>query len=263
MLNMSPATDGEQRIDPTKEWWEVSTFPQPCNEASDASLRHVEQRASTPSSFPPQPMQRPEHLDPSLRSQPWHDPQEFPWCQDLERNFEAIRTEMLGTLSSQEAWPMVRGQVGLTDGVGEWRELVMLGPGSERGRALCPQTAALLDAIPAAKHLADSVGACGNAIFAKLTPGTRLKPHSGPTNTRLTCHLGVEVPEKCAIRVGTKVCTWEEGKCLVFDDSWEHEVWNKSELLRVVLLVNFWHPDLPSDKWTETAEELRDGFLDY
>mmetsp|Transcript_7233 Transcript_7233/g.15656 ORF Transcript_7233/g.15656 Transcript_7233/m.15656 type:complete len:248 (+) Transcript_7233:42-785(+) len=206
--------------------------------------------------------QRPEHLEPGLRSRAWHDAADFLWCGELERNFEVIREELLAALAEKEAWPMVRGQVGLTHGKGEWRELVMLGPGSEEGRRLCPRTAAMLDGVPAARHLAESVGACGNAIFAQLTPGTRLFPHCGPTNTRLTCHLGVEVPQGCGMRVGSEERSWREGKCLVFDDSWEHEVWNCGDRVRVVLLINFWHPDLPPQKWVETADELREGFLD-
>lgn len=34
------------------------------------------------------------------------------------------------------------------------------------------------------------------------------------------------------------------GKCLVFDDSYEHEVWNRTEGERVLLLFDLWHPDL-------------------
>ena len=37
---------------------------------------------------------------------------------------------------------------------------------------------------------------------------------------------------------------WEEGKVLVFDDSFEHEAWNDSEAPRVVLIFDIWHPDL-------------------
>eukprot|EP00933_Yihiella_yeosuensis_P004503 TRINITY_DN108873_c0_g1_i1.p1 TRINITY_DN108873_c0_g1~~TRINITY_DN108873_c0_g1_i1.p1 ORF type:complete len:249 (-),score=52.57 TRINITY_DN108873_c0_g1_i1:318-1064(-) len=247
-------------MDGSNDWWKTSNMPQP--DASVDGVLNDADRALERPGYPPQAMQTPEHLDPDLRSKPWHDAEAFSWCSNLEQNFEVIQGELLNTLNTTEAWPMVKGQVGLTDGKGEWRELVMLGPGSEKGRTLCPQTAALLDAIPEAKHLADSEGACGNAIFAKLTPGTRLKPHCGPTNTRLTCHLGIEVPEECGIRVGEEVRTWQVGKCLVFDDSWEHEVWNNSDKLRVVLLINFWHPDLTREQWDETAEELQNGFLD-
>eukprot|EP00927_Polykrikos_kofoidii_P038052 TRINITY_DN32315_c0_g1_i1.p1 TRINITY_DN32315_c0_g1~~TRINITY_DN32315_c0_g1_i1.p1 ORF type:complete len:258 (+),score=37.73 TRINITY_DN32315_c0_g1_i1:104-877(+) len=113
-----------------------------------------------------------------------------------------------------------------------------------------------------AKNLAESCGSCGNAIFSRLAPRTRLQPHCGPTNTRLTCHMGIDVPaEGCGMRVGGEARCWREGECIVFDDSWEHEVWNESTRSRVVLLVNFWHPDLPPSLWEEIGAELRDGFL--
>ena len=212
--------------------------------------------------YPPQRLQRPEHLDPDLASKPWHDTCAFPWCKVLEQHFEQIRREVQATMADESAWPLVVGQVVLTEGVGAWRELVMLGPGSERGRSCCPITASLLDRVPAAKNLADCMGSCGNAIFARLAPGTHLKPHCGPTNARLTCHFGIDIPSGCGIRVGTETRCWEEGKCLVFDDSWEHEVWNNGDRDRVVLLVNFWHPDMSPEQWAETAKELRDGFYD-
>merc|ERR1712151_91271 len=110
----------------------------------------------------------------------------------------------------------------------------------------CPVTANLLDAVPGARQLAEHPSGCGNAIFSMLEPGTCLRAHCGPTNTRLTCHLGLKVPHGCGIRVGSESRQWREGECLVFDDSWEHEVWNRSSDPRVVLLVNFWHPDLPA-----------------
>lgn len=207
-------------------------------------------------------LQRPEHVHPGLSSKPWHDPSAFPWCAQLERHFAQIRAELMAVLNDGEAWPLVRGQQGLTRGDGEWRELVMLGEGSELGRRLCPTAAKVLDGIPAAKHLAESHGACGNSMFSKLTPGARLHPHCGPTNTRLTCHFGIEVPPSCGMRVGSETRQWRAGECLVFDDSWEHEVWNGGCVSRVVLLVNFWHPDLQPEEWAELAQELQDGFID-
>lgn len=111
---------------------------------------------------------------------------------------------------------------------------------------MCPKTARLLDRVPGAKALATSRAGCGNAIFSRLDAGTRLRAHCGPTNARLTCHLGVEVPAGCEIRVGRETRRWRQGECLVFDDSWEHEVRNLGDRPRVVLLVNFWHPDLPA-----------------
>jgi aspartyl/asparaginyl beta-hydroxylase (cupin superfamily) len=63
-------------------------------------------------------------------------------------------------------------------------------------------------------------------------------------NAILACHLGLVVPPRCEMRVHDEVRTWQEGKCLVFDDTYEHEVWNRSAVLRVILFTGTWHPDL-------------------
>lgn len=52
------------------------------------------------------------------------------------------------------------------------------------------------------------------------------------------------MPDGCSIRVGDEVRTWVEGRCLLFDDSFEHEVRNDTDRARVVLLLRFFHPDL-------------------
>ena len=62
---------------------------------------------------------------------------------------------------------------------------------------------------------------------------------------RLRCHLAILIPHgDCAMRVGDAVRQWEEGKCVVFDDTFEHEVWNRTDKERLVLLIDLWHPDL-------------------
>ncbi|MGH9428988.1 MAG: aspartyl/asparaginyl beta-hydroxylase domain-containing protein, partial [Terriglobia bacterium] len=82
------------------------------------------------------------------------------------------------------------------------------------------------------------------AFFSLLAPGANIKPHCDGSNVLLTCHLGLKVPSGCGIRVGWESKSWEEGKCLIFNTSFEHEVWNRSHDSRYVLLLNFWHPEL-------------------
>ena len=77
-----------------------------------------------------------------------------------------------------------------------------------------------------------------------MAPGSHLKAHCGTTNRRLTLHLGVIVPEGPLMRVGNETRPWKEGKAVVFDDSFEHEVWHRGTEPRVVLYVSFWHPQL-------------------
>ena len=77
------------------------------------------------------------------------------------------------------------------------------------------------------------------AGFSALAPGTCIAPHTGYPDGVLRCHLGLVIPPDCALRVGDDVQAWENGKCLIFDDTAEHEAWNRSDRTRVVLLLDF------------------------
>ena len=86
-------------------------------------------------------------------------------------------------------------------------------------------------------------------MFSALNPGCVIKPHCGPWNANLTIHLPLIVPQgDCALRVGGEARRWKEGECLVFDDSFEHEAWNRTEVTRLILLVDIWHPDLTAEE---------------
>lgn len=104
-------------------------------------------------------------------------------------------------------------------------------------RKLCPATCSLIDSID---------GQYEHAFFSALAPATHIKRHHGPTNKKLRCHLPLVVPDKqCRLRVGDETINVEEGKCFIFDDSFEHEAWNDDPShARIVLIVDVWHPDL-------------------
>ena len=83
------------------------------------------------------------------------------------------------------------------------------------------------------------------ALFSVLRPGTHIPPHTGVINGRLTVHLPLVVPPDCgALAVAQQPRGWEEGRCLVFDDSYVHEAWNQSAHTRVVLIFDVWNPAL-------------------
>jgi aspartate beta-hydroxylase len=69
-------------------------------------------------------------------------------------------------------------------------------------------------------------------------------PHCGSTNAVLRVHLPIVVPPGAWIRVAEQMVTWELGRCLVFDDSFEHEVRHEGTEDRVVLILDVAHPDL-------------------
>ncbi|MEE9433542.1 MAG: aspartyl/asparaginyl beta-hydroxylase domain-containing protein [Sphingorhabdus sp.] len=100
-------------------------------------------------------------------------------------------------------------------------------------------------------------------FFSRLTPGAHIPPHFGLTNSRLTVHLPLIVPDNCAIRIAGKEHHWREGEPLAFDDSFEHEAWNKSGADRVVLIFEIHHPDLlPAEcKAIEHCYAARDKWL--
>jgi len=199
------------------------------------------------------PLQRPNHMVPGLASRAWHEASQFPWVAILESRWLDIRSEMEALQLSDadgEGWPEVRGHDRTLAGdTGVWREFPLLGVSADAealARCRCPVTTRLLSGVDAIRAHCDLRVGEETALFSRMTPGTRLRPHCGPTNTHLTCHLGLHIPDRCYIRVGGETRQWEEGKCIVFDDSWEHEVWHDGSSVRVVLLVRFWHPDIDS-----------------
>ena len=106
--------------------------------------------------------------------------------------------------------------------------------------ALCPRTAALLDALPLCRIREHAP----EVMFSVLTPGTHILPHRGVTNTRVVCHLPLIVPEDCALVVGGETHAWREGEAVAFDDTYEHEAWNRGSSTRVVLIIDVWNPHL-------------------
>ncbi|MGL5078248.1 MAG: aspartyl/asparaginyl beta-hydroxylase domain-containing protein, partial [Waterburya sp.] len=85
------------------------------------------------------------------------------------------------------------------------------------------------------------------AFFSILLPDKHIPEHRGPYKGVLRCHLPLKVPqakEQCGIRVAQEIRHWEEGKCLVFDDSYPHEAWNKTDEIRVVLFLDIVRPTI-------------------
>lgn len=184
-------------------------------------------------------LQRPKNYFPGLRAKPLHDVADFPWAATLEAAYPVIKAEVLEARS----WAHTHQQ-NLVD-AGHWNVLYLFSVGRkvEDGHRLCPKTAAVLASIP-------GVGEAGQAYLSVLSKNTHIAPHCGPTNTRLRCHLGISVPQGCRIRVGAESYRWQEGKCLIFDDSFEHEVWHEGEEDRIVLVLDVWHPELrPAEIW--------------
>ncbi len=201
----------------------------------------------------PDPRQKPKFLFfPGITSQPYYPRKHFPWLEALEAATDVVRDELRAVLADgqqleaflgAEAAPagqdMLRS-TGARDAAWDAYFFYRHGERYDEHCARCPQTTALLDALPLVRirdHAPET-------LFSILTPGSHILPHTGVTNTRLVTHLPLIVPPDCAIRVGGEEHVWQEGRCVTFDDTYVHEAWNRSEQTRVVLILDSWHPDL-------------------
>ena len=164
----------------------------------------------------------------------------FPWVAHIEQNWTVIREEVMGLLADREALPnfqeISKDQIGITDD-DRWKTVFLYGYGFEAklGVELCPRTAALMREIPGMK----------TAMISILSPRKHILDHRGPYKGVLRFHLGLIVPKdapSCRIRVGDDIRHWEEGKSLIFDDTFNHEVWNDTDETRVVLFVDVLRP---------------------
>jgi aspartate beta-hydroxylase len=68
--------------------------------------------------------------------------------------------------------------------------------------------------------------------------------HNGPTNRKLRLHFPLVNVKGSKMRVGDETRYPEEGKCLIFDDSFNHEAWHEGEATRIILILDLWHPEL-------------------
>lgn len=188
---------------------------------------------------------------PGLPEREFHDRDEFPALAALEDNAAAIRAEFEALISAEAAEMVPYVQYPDQVPLRQWKELnfsrdwtaihlLQNGKRVEANARHCPRTLEALSALPQPQV----PGACPNAMFSLLAPRTRIPPHTGVANTRLVCHLALIVPPKCGFRVGATAVEWEEGKAFVFDDTIEHEAWNDSDQLRVVLIADLWPPAL-------------------
>jgi len=164
----------------------------------------------------------------------------FPWVKHVEENWTVIREELERVLDDHAGLAnfqdISKDQIEITDD-DRWKTFFLYGYGfkAKLGVEMCPRTAALMEQIPGMK----------TAMFSILSPRKHILDHRGPYKGVLRYHLGLIVPsdaEACRIRVGEDIRHWEEGKSMIFDDTFNHEVWNDTDQTRVVLFVDVLRP---------------------
>ncbi|XP_041512941.1 aspartyl/asparaginyl beta-hydroxylase isoform X3 [Microtus oregoni] len=178
-----------------------------------------------------------------LKAQPWWTPRETGYTElvkSLERNWKLIRDEGLMVMDKAKGLFLPEDE-NLRE-KGDWSQFTLWQQGRKNENACkgAPKTCTLLE------KFSETTGCRrGQIKYSIMHPGTHVWPHTGPTNCRLRMHLGLVIPkEGCKIRCANETRTWEEGKVLIFDDSFEHEVWQDASSFRLIFIVDVWHPEL-------------------
>lgn len=171
---------------------------------------------------------------------PIYDRRQFPWVTQVEASWQKVRAELDAVMKYRDAMPSFQDivkEVGMIQGDDQWKTFFLKGVGMdcEENARRCPETMKVLDMIPG----------CTTGFFSILSPGKHIPEHRGPWAGVLRLHLGLLVPQpahECRIRVADQVYAWQEGQAVIFDDTYNHEVWNDTNGYRVVLFVDFARP---------------------
>ncbi len=188
---------------------------------------------------------------PFLPADEYFDREHFPWLSELEAQTDVIRAEVIDLLASED--PGLSPYVAMPPGTpqNKWSELnysaawsaLHLWKDGERVQGACaraPKTAKIIEGLP----ISGIPGRTPTVFFSILQAGKHIPPHTGVSNTRAIIHLPLIVPPGCAFRVGGETREWREGEAFAFDDTIEHEAWNKSDKDRAVLILDCWNPHL-------------------
>ena len=167
------------------------------------------------------------------------DVRRFAWTALLRDHWATIRDEAVRVALRGEAAPSlatISPDHRAIAEIDKWRSFFLWGYGFPitDNLARCPETAKIVEQIPG----------LNSAFFSILAPGTHIPDHRGVTKGLITCHLGLIVPRDgdVRMRIDTRIVRWAEGETLVFDDTYQHEVWNDTTGTRVVLLIQFERP---------------------
>lgn len=187
-----------------------------------------------------------EHLLTDKNPRFFYDTKDFPFLNPLVENFDIIKKELVQLVekNKEQQWLETFPDYVNSENKKAWKvfSFIFFSMKFPHNASLCPETAKLIYSIP-------EIISCD---YSYLKLHSHILPHKGYTRMVLRCHLPLIVPKgDCGIRIGNETSTWEEGKLMVFDDSFDHEAWNKTDYDRVVLMF-----DIPNPLWGYSAYQI-------
>lgn len=163
----------------------------------------------------------------------------YPALQELTDNHDEIKNELQAVISHGDKVPTLQDVHPRDKRISseKWRTYIfkLWGNTVEEHAKQCPKTFSIITGIPGVH----------SALFSILRPGTVIPPHRGWAAGVVRCHYPLVVPKEnssCYIRVNDERHVWEEGQTFLFNDTHNHEVENKSDEMRVVLIIDFEPP---------------------
>ncbi len=191
------------------------------------------------------------HFYPDLPYVQFADPAQFEWVAKLEAAFSELRAEADRLLDGHADFrPYVKRDLQRPQGDvhgmlenADWSTLFLWENGAavEEHKALCPR---IFEAVMQHVPLCNIGKRAPSVMLSLLRPGAHIPAHTGMINCRYICHLPLVVPPDCSFRVGDRTIEWQEGKVIIFDDTVQHEAWNRSDRNRLVLIFDIWRPEL-------------------
>ena len=188
---------------------------------------------------------------PELPQRQFYESHEFPWLESMLALLPAMQGE-LAAVEDEGFSPYVTGAPNrpapnnplLDDPAWGvfwfWKD----GAPVAENAARCPATMAALEHAPMPRM----PGRSPVAHWSRLLPGAHITPHHGMLNTRLIVHIPIRTAPECGLRVGNESREWRDRVPLIFDDSIEHEAWNRGGAARTVLLFEIWRPEIAEDE---------------
>lgn len=172
----------------------------------------------------------------------------FPDAERFTAQWRQIREEALTVAHDLHNIPrfheiMIQQESISANDARDWRMFIMKAYGKPiaRNLARCPALAALIASSP------DVL----SASLSFLAPGKQVPPHRGPFRGILRGYLVLDMPKRAdgvpaaVLKVDGREYRLHEGEFMLWDDTFEHEVWNDSAQVRTVLLLDIRRRDMP------------------
>jgi beta-hydroxylase len=184
------------------------------------------------------PINTPIYLSSSVPSRPFLELDFVPGLRFLEEHWQELREEA----EQLDIGGKIRSSASFDDpGFNSffrrgWKRFYLLWYGKPLPSAeqLCPRTLELLAQVPAVRA----------AMFVRMAPRSRLPGHRDPYAGSLRFHLGLKTPNSplCYIEVDGEQYWWKDGEGVLFDETYMHRAWNKSDEDRLILFCDVERP---------------------